>query len=97
MLHDTPRTVADELLLHHQRDQSATPFAEPWPLPAWPKTPTRVLLSRNDKFLPFKFMRQTARDRLHLEPDSMSGDHCPMLGYAPELADRLDSYHRKLL
>ena len=36
------------------------------------------------------------RDRLHLEPDVMPGDHCPMLGHPTELADRLVAYHRSL-
>ncbi len=95
MLHDTPTELARELL-HHQREQSATPFEAPWPLTAWPAVPTRVLLSRGDRFLPLEFMRRVTRDRLHLEPDVMPGDHCPMLGHPTELADRLVAYHRSL-
>ncbi|GEO96869.1 alpha/beta fold hydrolase [Kocuria turfanensis] len=95
MLHDTPAELARELL-DHQREQSATPFGTPWPLPAWPAVPTRVLLSRDDRFLPLEFMRRVSRDRLRLEPDVMPGDHCPMLGHPAELADRLVSYRRAL-
>ena len=95
MLHDTPRELARELL-HHQREQSATPFDTPWPLPAWPAVPTRVLLSHGDRFLPLEFMRRVTRDRLHLEPDVMPGDHCPMLGHPTELATRLMAYHQSL-
>ena len=76
---DTPAGLAQELL-RHQREQSATPFEAPWPLASWPAVPTRVLLSRGDRFLPLEFMRRVTRDRLRLEPDVMPGDHCPMLG-----------------
>jgi thioesterase domain-containing protein len=95
MLHDTPAGLAQELL-RHQREQSATPFEAPWPLASWPAVPTRVLLSRGDRFLPLEFMRRVTRDRLRLEPDVMPGDHCPMLGHPAELADRLVAYHRSL-
>lgn len=95
MLHDTPAELARELL-RHQREQSATPFETPWPLPAWPAVPTRVLLSHGDRFLPLEFMRRVTRDRLHLEPDVMPGDHCPMLGHPTELATRLMAYHQSL-
>lgn len=89
----TPRELA-EAALTRQRDQSTTPFTRPWPLPAWPEVPTRVLLSSGDRFFPLEFMRRLARERLGLEPDEMPGDHCPMLGHPQELAARLLSYLR---
>ncbi|MCS5480987.1 alpha/beta hydrolase [Corynebacterium sp. YIM 101645] len=91
MLHDTPVTLAKEMLAH-QRDQSATPFEKPWPLPEWPTIPTRVLVARDDRFFPLEFMRRITRERLRIEPDVMPGDHCPMLGHPEELANRLVAY-----
>lgn len=76
--------------------QIPAPGEAPWPLTAWPAVRTRVLLSRGDRFLPLEFMRRVTRDRLHLEPDVMPGDHCPMLGHPTEVADRLVAYHRSL-
>ncbi|MDH6139227.1 MULTISPECIES: alpha/beta fold hydrolase [Kitasatospora] len=90
-LHDTPPEVAAELL-RRGREQSATPFQKPWPLAAWPTVPTRVLLARDDRFLPVDFMRRVVRERLGITPDEMPGDHCPMLGHPVELADRLEAY-----
>ncbi|MGG7655304.1 alpha/beta hydrolase, partial [Kocuria rosea] len=52
--------------------------------------------SHGDRFLPLAFMRGVTRDRLHLEPDVMPGDHCPMLGHPTELATRLMAYHQSL-
>ncbi|WP_049577282.1 alpha/beta hydrolase [Nonomuraea sp. SBT364] len=91
VLHDTPHAIATEFLTK-QRDQSGTPFALPWPLKAWPDVPTKVLLARDDRFFPLEFMRRVTRDRLGVEPDVMPGDHCPMLGRANEVADRLEEY-----
>lgn len=90
-LHDTPPELASENL-KRARKQSGTPFMQPWPLAAWPDVPTRVLLARDDRFFPVEFMRRIVRDRLRMEPDEMPGDHCPMLGYPEELADRLEEY-----
>jgi pimeloyl-ACP methyl ester carboxylesterase len=90
-LHDTPRHLAEELLTH-AKDQAGKPFDEPWPLPAWPDTPTRVLLARDDRFFPADFLRRLTAERLGLAADDMPGDHHPMLGHPAELADRLETY-----
>lgn len=90
-LHDTPLELVTEVR-KRAREQSATPLMKPWPLTAWPDVPTRVLLARDDRFFPVEFMRRIVRDRLHMEPDEMPGDHCPMLGHPEELADRLEAY-----
>jgi pimeloyl-ACP methyl ester carboxylesterase len=87
--HDTPPEVAADSLA---RDQAEAPLGQPWPLPAWPEVPTRVLLARDDRFFPVEFMRRVARDRLGITPDEMPGDHMPMLGHPVELADRLVTY-----
>lgn len=95
MLQDTPRELADEMFAT-EHGESAMAFEQPWPLPAWPAIPTRVLVSRADRFFPLKFMQRVSRDRLSVEPDVMPGDHFPMLGHPAGVAQRLDTYWREL-
>lgn len=94
-LHDTPRHLAEEMLTH-QKDQAGKPLEEPWPLPAWPNVPTRVLLARDDRFFPADFLRRQATERLGIDPDVMPGDHHPMLGHPDEVAERLEAYRSTL-
>lgn len=95
MLHDTPPELAEEML-SHEHGESPIVYEQPWPLPAWPDIPTRVLLSRDDNFFPLEFMRRIAWERLGIEPDVVPGDHCPMLGHPVEVAAKLDAYWREL-
>ena len=44
---------------------------QPWPLEAWPDTPTRYLLCRDDRMFPAAWARRHARERLGIEPDEM--------------------------
>ena len=90
-LHDVPPAVAAESAQHVRR-QSGTPFEKPWPLPAWPDVPTRVLLCRNDRFFPAEFQRRVVRDRLGITPDEMESGHLPALGHPTELVERLEAY-----
>src|SRR3954470_18043119 len=46
--HDLPPALAAETT-RHLREQSGTPFGQPWPLAAWPDVPTRFLLCRDDR------------------------------------------------
>jgi len=94
-VNDLPPDLAAEAL-RRSRPQAGTPFDEPWPLAAWPAVPTRVLLHRDDRFLPAEFVRRLSRERLGIEPDEMAGDHLGMLGHPTELADRLEQYWREL-
>lgn len=89
--HDLPQDVVDASLAH-VRDQSGTPFGEPWPLAAWPDVPTRFLLCRHDRLFPPDFQRRVVRERLGLVPDEMDGGHLPALHSPAELASRLDAY-----
>jgi pimeloyl-ACP methyl ester carboxylesterase len=90
-LHDTPsELVADAQA--RERDQAEAPLAQPWPLPAWPDVPTKVLVTRDDRCFPVEFMRRVAKDRLGVTADEMPGDHMPMLGHPADLADRLAAY-----
>jgi hypothetical protein len=90
-LHDVPPDLAAQVPLH-SRDQSATPFAEPWPLNAWPSVPTRFLLCRDDRFFPAEFMRRVVSERLGIVPDEIEGGHCIPLSNPGVLADRLEAY-----
>lgn len=92
--HDVPPQVFAEGA-EHQRDQSATPFGDPWPLDAWPQVPTRVLASRDDRLFPAGFQRRVAQERLGITPDEMDGGHLVALSRPAELAERLDSYARE--
>lgn len=89
--HDVPPEIfaAGE---EYTRDQSGTPFGEPWPLDAWPDVPTRVLLSRDDRLFPTDFQRRVARERLGIEADEMDGGHLVALSRPAALAARLDRY-----
>ena len=88
--HDLPAELAGEAL-RRGKDQSGTPFEDPWPLAAWPNVSTKVLLSRGDRFFPPEFQRRVARDRLGVIPDEMDGGHLVALSRPHELADRLEA------
>ena len=90
-LHDVPPDLAAEAM-RRARDQSATPGAQPWPLPAWPDVPTRFLLCRDDRFFPPEFLRRVVRDRLAITADEIDGSHCVALSRPRELADRLEGF-----
>jgi pimeloyl-ACP methyl ester carboxylesterase len=90
-LHDLPQSVIDDSLAH-ARQQSDTPFGQPWPLKAWPDVPTRVLVGRDDRFFPAEFQCRVAQERLGITPDEMTGGHLVALGHPEELADRLEAY-----
>jgi pimeloyl-ACP methyl ester carboxylesterase len=83
--HDVPPDLADAALTHERR-QSDTPGSEPWPLPAWPKVPTRFVLCRNDRLFPAAWLRRVVRDRLGIEPVEIDSGHCPALSQPLALA-----------
>jgi hypothetical protein len=91
-LHDLSPELAAEAR-RRARDQSATPFTQPWPLSDWPATPTRFLLCRDVRFFPAEFMRRVVAERLDLVADEIDGGHTIALSHPVELADRLESYH----
>jgi pimeloyl-ACP methyl ester carboxylesterase len=88
---DVPRELAVEAL-SKGRAQSEARMDEPWPLDAWPNVPTRVLLCRDDRLFPARFVRRLAQERLGIAPDEIDGGHCLALSRPMELADRLVSY-----
>jgi pimeloyl-ACP methyl ester carboxylesterase len=89
--HDVPAELAEEALRRGRR-QSDTPGRQPWPLPAWPRIPTRFILCRGDRLFPADWLRRVVRDRLGIVPDEIESGHCPALSRPHELAARLDAY-----
>jgi pimeloyl-ACP methyl ester carboxylesterase len=49
--HDVPPPLAAEAR-HRERNESFKALKEPWPLTAWPETPTRYLLCRDNRMFP---------------------------------------------
>ena len=88
---DVPPELASEAL-EHGRAQSEARMQEPLSLEAWPDVPTRVLLCRDDRLFPARFLRRVAHERLGLTPDEIDGGHTPALSRPKELADRLEAY-----
>jgi len=86
--HDVPDELAAEAR-RHERQETARALGEPWPLEAWPATPTRYLLCRDDRMLPAAWARRHARERLGIEADEMDGGHYVVLSRPGELAERL--------
>jgi pimeloyl-ACP methyl ester carboxylesterase len=89
--HDVPPALEAEAKLH-SREEKAKAWNEPWPLDAWPDTPTRYLLCRDDRLFTPAFARRHARDRLGIDADEMGGGHYIALARPRELAERLDAY-----
>jgi pimeloyl-ACP methyl ester carboxylesterase len=89
--HDVPQALAAEAM-RRERDEASAALQQPWPLEAWPDTPTRYLLCRDDRMFPPAWARRHARDRLGIEPDEMPGGHYVQLARPRQLAERLVAY-----
>jgi len=87
---DVPPELVSEAL-KRGRTQSEARMGEPSPLKAWPDVPTRVLLCRNDRLFPARFLRRVARERLAITPDEIDSGHTPALSRPKELADYLEA------
>jgi pimeloyl-ACP methyl ester carboxylesterase len=88
---DVPPQLASEAL-ERGREQSEARMAEPAPFDEWPDVPTRVLLCRDDRLFPARFVRRVARERLDITPDEIDGGHTPALSRPKKLAARLVVY-----
>ncbi len=75
-----------------ERSHSDSTDREPWPLDAWPKVPTHVIIGSDDRFFPPDWLRGVVRDRLGIEPDELPTGHTPALSRPRELAELLESY-----
>ena len=91
--HDVPPELAAEAQ-QRERDEKSKALREPWPLNAWPRTPTRYLLCRDDRMFTAAWARRHAHERLAVEADEMDGGHYITLSRPRELAERLDAYAR---
>ncbi|HEY4454756.1 MAG TPA: alpha/beta fold hydrolase [Pseudonocardiaceae bacterium] len=91
--HDIPADITEQALAD-PNTQSDGPFADPWPLPAWPDIPTKVIQGRDDRFFPLEFQRRVVADRLGLTVDDIPGGHVAAVSRPVEIADRLESYLR---
>jgi pimeloyl-ACP methyl ester carboxylesterase len=89
--HDVPPELAAEAR-RRERNEAARALHEPWPLDAWPDTPTRYILCRDDRMFPAAWARRHARERLGIEPDEIDGGHYVTLSRPLELAQRLAAY-----
>jgi pimeloyl-ACP methyl ester carboxylesterase len=89
--HDVPPPLVAGAKLH-LRDERSRALNDPWPLDAWPDTPTRYLLCRDDRMFTPAFARRVARERLGIEADELDGGHYITLARPRELAERLDAY-----
>ena len=91
--HDVPAKLAAEAS-RRERAEASKALHEPWPLEAWPDTPTRYLLCRHDRMFVAAWARRHVRERLGIEPDEMDGGHYISLSRPLELAERLAGYAR---
>lgn len=89
--HDVPPELAAEAL-KRGRTQSEARMGEPSPLKAWPDVPTRVLICRDDRLFPTRFLRRVAEQRLGVTADEIDGGHTPALSHPNVLANRLLAY-----
>jgi pimeloyl-ACP methyl ester carboxylesterase len=92
--HDVPPELA-AAARRRERKEASKALQEPWPLEAWPDTPTRYLLCRDDRMFPAAWARRHARERLGIEADELDGGHYIMLSRPRELADALGQMLRK--
>ena len=81
--------ILEEALAMPEPGQADRPFADPWPLDAWPDVPTEVLSSADDRMFPLDFQRRVAEDRLGITPTVLPGGHLPAFACPGELAKRL--------
>lgn len=90
--HDVPQAVIDAAWAQGEPRQSDTVFASPCDFETWPDVPTRVLIARDDRFLPAEFQRRVARERLGISGDEMRGGHLVALSQPDDLSARLVAY-----
>ena len=80
----------DVLALQSDEEQPVDSlFQTRFPLTRWPDIPTTALAGRDDRFFPYEFQRQVARDRLGLEVEQLPGGHLLALSQPEALVARL--------
>ena len=93
--HDVPPELAAEAR-RREREEHARALQEPWPLEAWPDTPTKYLLCRDDRMFSAAWARRHARERFGIDADEIEGGHYITLSRPRELAERLLAYNAEL-
>jgi pimeloyl-ACP methyl ester carboxylesterase len=90
-LHDVDAaTIAESA--RHVHPQADRPFADPWPLDAWPDVQTRCVVGRHDSLFPLEFQRRVVRERIGIDPDEIDSGHLPALSRPGELTRLLLDY-----
>ena len=86
--HDVPEPEVTEAVAA-LRPQQFGPTLEDWPIAAYPDVPMRYVACDDDRILDPGWQVRSARERLGLEADVLSGSHSPMLSRPADLADLL--------
>ncbi|NEE04167.1 alpha/beta fold hydrolase [Phytoactinopolyspora halotolerans] len=89
--HDVPPELASEAK-RRERGENSQALQQPCPLYAWPDTPTRYLLCRDDRMFTAAWARRHARERLDVAAGEIDGGHYISLSRPVEVADRLVAY-----
>lgn len=95
-LHDLDAELA-AAATRHDKEQSATPFEQPWPLACWPEVPTAALVGVDDRLFPVQFQRRVLGERLGLEPVEVAGGHLNALSQPVAVSDALQACLRDLV
>lgn len=82
MFHDVPPEVLATVT--PKGEQSQRPFRDPCTFTAWPPA-TTVVSARDDRFFPFEFQQQLARERIGVDPVGVPGGHLVALSSPHEL------------
>ena len=94
--HDVPQAVIDEARARGEPRQSDSVFGSKAAFTTWPAVPTRVLVGKDDRFLPAELQRRVASERLGIAADEMPGGHLVALSHPEELSARLIAYAEAL-
>jgi pimeloyl-ACP methyl ester carboxylesterase len=76
------------------RPQGAAPFAERWPLEAWPDVPVTFITCLDDRMGSSSALRRVARERFGVEPIEIRGSHSPFVSQPGALTEALLREHR---
>lgn len=87
-LHDLPEDVLAQMA-DHDKDQSAGPWKELWPLDAWPEVPTAALVGVDDRLFPLDFQRRVIGERLGLDVVHVPGGHLAALSHPDAVTDAI--------
>jgi pimeloyl-ACP methyl ester carboxylesterase len=87
-LHDVPQDVLRDGP-EPQREQTEAIFEQPCQFAQWPRIPTRIIASAQDRFFPLEFQRQVAKERLQAEIEVIPGGHLVALSRPKELTETL--------